>query len=315
MIVGVPKTWVRIALMIRGSTIPFIWKRILFTTAFSVLVTLAWQSWHLDYYSLTTTPFSLIGVALSIFLGFRNNASYSRFWEGRQLWGSLINNSRNWSRQVLTLTQASPDADDSERQALRDWQRTLVQRQIGYIHALRVHLRQTRAWSTLAPHLPAPELQQLETASNPPAAISQTTGALLMDGYRRGWMHPMHLPVLEQSLSNNVNYQGGCERILSTPVPFIYTVLTHRIVAVYCITLPFGIHETVGWMTPLVVLLISFAFYGLDAIGDEIEEPFGMDPNDLPLDFMSTMIETNLKQAVGDTDLPAKVLPHQGMLS
>ena len=97
--------------------------------------------------------------------------------------------------------------------------------------------------------------------------------------------------------------QGGCERIKATPIPYAYNVLLHQIVGVYCLSMPFGIVEKVGVMTPLVVLLISYAFFSLDAIGEEIEDPFGLDMNDLPLESMSRMIEGNLRERIGETDL------------
>ena len=109
--------------------------------------------------------------------------------------------------------------------------------------------------------------------------------------------------------------QGGCERILSTPIPFSYTVLIHRIVAVYCFGLPFGIVESVGEFTPFVALLVSYAFLGLDTIGDAIEEPFGSEAHDLPLNALSTMIEINVRESIGDEPLPQMVQPINEILT
>jgi putative membrane protein len=125
----------------------------------------------------------------------------------------------------------------------------------------------------------------------------------------------MHLPVLEGSLTTLTDIQGGCERILATPVPFVYNVLMHRIVAGYCLFLPFGLVDTIGWVTPLAVAFIAFAFYGLDSIGEEIEEPFGTDWNDLPLSQLSRMIEVNLRQRAGDKDIPPLMQPVDGVLT
>jgi len=110
------------------------------------------------------------------------------------------------------------------------------------------------------------------------------------------------------------NIQGGCERIKSTPIPFSYTALIHKIVALYCYGLPFGIVNETEWFTPVVVTIIAYAFFGLDAVGDEIEDPFGKDPNDLPLTTLSTMIEVNVRQRIGDTDLPALLKPVDNVL-
>jgi putative membrane protein len=103
--------------------------------------------------------------------------------------------------------------------------------------------------------------------------------------------------------------QGGCERIKGTPIPWSYTVLTHSIVAAYCFALPFGLIATTKLATPLVVALIAYAFLGLDAVGDELEEPFGADENDLPLDMLTRTIEVNLRQALGESSLPPMLKP------
>src|SRR5690606_37389193 len=103
--------------------------------------------------------------------------------------------------------------------------------------------------------------------------------------------------------------QGGCERIKNTPIPWSYTVLMHSIVAVYCFALPFGLVQTTKLLTPIVVALIAYAFLGLDAVGDELEEPFGHDYNDLPLTALSRTIEVNLLQQLGETELPPLLTP------
>lgn len=313
MIVGIPKTWLRITLMVRGSTLPHTWKRIAFTMALAVAVTGLWHNEvvHLDQYSLSTTPFAIMGVAMSIFLGFRNNTSYDRFWEGRKLWGRIVNVSRTFTRQVMMLVRYEGDAE-----AIESFQHRMVRRQMAYVHALRLHLRDQpwEDWAELGQFIDEDELAALKAESNRPAALAHRTGQLLGRAYGRGWIHAQHLPVLEGSLTEMVGVQGGCERIKATPVPFAYQVLTHRIVGIYCVTLPFGLLDAVGSMTPFVVGLVAFAFYGLDAIGDEIEEPFGFDPNDLPLHFLSRMIEINLRQRLGETELPPMHQPHDGML-
>ena len=124
----------------------------------------------------------------------------------------------------------------------------------------------------------------------------------------------MHLPVLEASLTEITTVQGACERIKSTPIPGSYTILIHRIVALYCLGLPFGIVSSVGLMTPVVVAIVAYAFYGLDAVGTEIENPFGTDENDLPLSALSRMIEVNLRQRLGESELPELLRPVDGIL-
>jgi ion channel-forming bestrophin family protein len=306
------RSWFRLLLTIRGSALPRIWLRLLITTLVAVVVTVLHEKYKLIHASLTPLPFSLIGLALGIFLGFRNNASYDRFWEGRKLWGGLVNVSRSFARQSLTVLLAP---NDDEKRQLRETQIRLIYFTIAYIHALRMHLRDAIDLEQLAAFLPKETRKQLEIHKNIPIAILQIIGLDLQQVVARKWVNAFHLPILEASLTEMAALQGGCERIKATPIPFTYTTLIHRIVAFYCISLPFGLMEQVHHLTPIVVCMVAYAFYGLDSIGDEIEEPFGNDPNDLPLDAITNMIEINLRQSLGETTLPPKNTPVDHILS
>lgn len=313
-------SWLGLISRYRGTELPRTKYRILGVIILSCIVT--WAETHLDdqtfHSSLTVLPFQLVGVALSIFIGFRNNAAYDRWWEGRKLWGALINTSRSITRQILTMISEVPDGrtlSTEERAEIRTLQSELVRRVIAFAHALRLQLRDIDDLSDLAPFLSAEELVVLKTESNRPSAISKGTAERVMQAWSRGWIHPLHVSVLEQSLNTLTDIQGGCERIKSSPIPFSYTTLTHRIVAFYCYGLPFGLVHDVGMLTPVVVLVVSYAFFGLDTIGDEIEQPFGTDDNDLPLDAMARLIEVNLRQRIGETNLPPLLKPVDEFLS
>ncbi|PRQ07621.1 bestrophin family protein [Enhygromyxa salina] len=316
------RAWLRQLLLIRGTSLVWTWKRVSLATGVATIATVLHQlhggSSAID---LSPLPFTLIGLALSIFLGFRNNTSYDRFWEGRKLWGSLVNVARSFTRQLLTLVgprmvDANCDhragvGEAAEMQAVRH---ALVHALIAYVHALRHHLRDEDGLEQLHGLLPPELLASLASEHNRPVAITQWIGDQLRGLYDRGWIHAHHLTVLEASLTEITAVQGACERIKSTPIPASYTVLIHRIVVLYCVGLPFGILSTVGTMTPVVVAIVAYAFYGLDAVGTEIEDPFGLDPNDLPLSALSRMIEVNLRQRLGEQELPPLLEPVDGIL-
>jgi putative membrane protein len=266
------------------------------------------------HYSLTAAPFTLVGLPLGIFLGFRNNTAYDRFWEARKLWGALVNTSRSITRQALTLIQPQLEPGLERPAQVRELQHRFVHLTIGYVHALRHHLRDTPPSETLEQVLPKESLESLRGESNVPLAILQRLGETVRQAYDLNWVHPVHVNALDASLTTLTDIQGACERIKSTPIPFSYTVLMHRIVAFYCVLLPFGLMDTVRWATPVVVLAISYCFFGLDAIGDEIEDPFGVDVNDLPLDSISRNIERNLRARIGE-DMPDPVTPQKGILT
>ncbi len=308
-------SWIGIVLQMRGSILTRIWGRLVATTAFAALIAYLQATLHmLSGVTLSDKPFTLIGVALGIFLGFRNNTSYQRFWEGRILWGRIVNTSRTFTRQVLTLVSAGSDAGDEEDREVRAFQEDAVRRIAAYVHAVRLRLRDATSYAELSRLIGEEDVARYQAATNPPIAILHDLGQRLTAAWRLGWVHPLHVQVLERTLGDFTDHQGGCERIKSTPIPFTYTLLIHRIVAVYCFTLPLGIVDSVGWATPFVVLLVGYAFYGLDAIGDEIEDPFGNDPQDLPLRALSTMIERDVRDRLGDADLPAPVTPVENVL-
>jgi ion channel-forming bestrophin family protein len=301
MIVRPTESWLRTVFALRtGTVLRQIWPRLVVVVAIGSGVTYMHASYGLlTTNHLTIAPFSLIGLALSIFLGFRNNTSYDRFWEGRKLWGALVNTSRSLARQVMTLIHPPDEEGRSELD------RELIYRVIAYVHSLRLHLRDDANLDDLRDLLPEDEVAALEIEHNRPAAIAHRLGERFATLHQAGSVHGYHLPALDAAVGRLIDIQGGCERIKATPIPFSYNVLIHRIVAVYCFALPFGLVETIGIFTPVVVALVSYAFFGLDALGDQIEEPFGLDPNDLPLNTLCAIIETNLRQRLGETELPA----------
>lgn len=313
-------SWLRLLLKYRGTAFERMKGRLLFITLQAVVITYVDLHHGFFHADLTVIPFTLIGLALGVFLGFRNNTSYDRFWEGRKLWGQLVNTSRSLTRQMLTLIGPRPFEDGEtasvgDPNELRAFQREMVYRLIAYVHCFRMHLRDQDRLEELEALLPAGEIDALRKELNRPAAILQTMGDRLRGAWHRGWIHSMHVPVLEQSLTVLMDVQGGCERIKSTPIPLSYTTLIHQIVAIYCFALPFGIVKTVGQFTPVVVGFVAYSFFGLDAVGDEIENPFGQDPNDLPLSGLTRMIEVNLRQRLGEEDLPPLLKPKGGVLS
>ena len=299
------RSWIEMVVL-GGFALPHIWLRTIIITAISIVVTIIYEEVPQLHYSLTSTPFTLVGLPLGIFLGFRNNTAYDRFWEGRKLWGALVNTTRSITRQILTLIEVQPDAVQGPETAeeIRQFETRFTHLVVGYAHALRHHLRETPPFEMLQHIIGEEETDYVRGSENVPYALLQRMGELLVEARRKKWIHPFHVPVLEASLTSLTDIQGGCERIKSTPIPYSYTVLMHRIVAFYCALLPFGLMDSIKWATPFVVLAISYCFLGLDAIGDELEQPFGVDINDLPLKGISRTIERNLRERLGEKAPP-----------
>lgn len=237
-------------------------------------------------------PFTLIGIALSIFLSFRNSACYDRWWEARKLWGQIIQTARDIVRQTVVLDDAS-GTPSSER-------REILATVIAFGHAA---VRQLRRETT--------SQAAGETALPVNAADGTLHKAAVLIGQmlRQTRLAPVEALALNESLGRLTQALVGCERLANTPLPFAYTLLLHRTAYLFCFILPFGFADTLGWATPLAVMLVAYTFFGLDALGEELEEPFGLMPNDLPISAYATTIEIHLRSALGETDLPPMPVP------
>ncbi len=284
--------WLAILFARRGSVLPSILPQLGLVTALAVAITAShgvvfgWKT------PLTPMPFTLVGIALAIFLGFRNSASYDRYWEARKFWGQGLNECRTLTRQALSLLDSQVDV------------RPFVYGQIAFIHALRGYLRRVSVERELTPLLPPELLARLREAHYPPTLILVWLGQWLHEQRHAGHLQAVLAAKMEDALSGLNQVQGGCERIVSSPIPFAYTVILYRTVGVYCLLLPFGLVDTLGWMTPLVTAFVSYTFFAQETLLSEIEEPFGNAENDLPLDALSITIERTLREMLGEATLP-----------
>ncbi|MDD0839953.1 bestrophin family protein [Curvibacter sp. HBC61] len=303
--------------LMRGSILPRISRVLLFNIALATVVTLSHGALFHTKITLTAIPFTLIGLPLAIFLGFRNTAAYDRYWEARKLWGELLLRSRNLARQCLCHI-APPQAGvgaAAEPSALTtpthptDRRVHMVRRAAAFCHALRLLLRDSRDTAAVQAWLPEGEWAAVARSLHLPQALMMRMGADLAACQREGRVDAQMAVQIDHTLSALTAAAASCERIKSTPVPFSYTLLLHRTAYAYCFLLPFGLVDTLGFMTPLVVAIVAYTFFGLDALGDEIEEPFGLLPNDLPLDALCRHIEINLLESLGDTELPPPLVP------
>lgn len=274
--------WFRMLLAWRGSVLPELLPRL----GLILLISLIALGIHVQLIRITvnvsTTPFSLIGIALAIFLGFRNSASYDRYWEARKLWGQLLNETRSLTRQVLTLPTAQIEPSDTQ---------AFVQALGAFAHALRHQLRGTDPSQDLSVRLDKALFERVMLSRYRPATIMLWLGEWVQQRAREGKLDAWTVQAIDRNLNGLSDVIGGCERIVSTPLPFAYSVMIHRTVYFFCAALPFGLVESVGVFTPVFSVFVAYTFMALDAIASQIEEPFGTDDNDLALDALSAFIE------------------------
>lgn len=286
-----------IVFAINGSILPRISRRLFTIAVVSIIAVLASSEHPGIFAKMSFIPFTLIGIALSVFMSFRNNACYARWWEGRELWGELIVACRSLARQVGLLGK-----DEREH---------VVRSLCAFTAGLAARLRGANEEAAISLWLPVAKLGR----PNPTNDVLQGLGRYLLDLQQQKKIDSILYSVLEVQLSQLAHVQGGCERILSTPVPFSYSLLLHRTALVFCLTLPFALAGSLGWWTLVPVLLVAYTFFGLDALGHQLEDPFSLEPNALPLYAMRRTVEREMLAILGHTDLPSPAEPQGHVLT
>lgn len=288
---------------LRGSIIPLIAPRIAVVAAISAAVTLLHRVRPNLLPELSAVPLTLLGLGLSIFLGFRNSACYDRWWEARKQWGQLLTEVRGLARTMPALLP--PDAE---------LQRRAARRLVAFAHALAARLRGQDEAAAARPWLSLEEARSLGGRTNMPDAILRSATAELGECLRRDQVNAICLVTLEAHIAGLCGVQAACERIRATPTPFAYSLLLHRTAWLFCLLLPFALAGATGVMAPVVSAVLAYAFFGLDALGDELEEPFALQPNTLPLNAMVRLIEIEVLEGLGETDLPPTLRPVKSVL-
>ena len=223
--------------------------------------------------AIPSTGHSLIGTALSLLLVFRTNSSYDRFWEGRKQWGGIVNECRNLSRQASVWLASDP--------ALM---KEVIGWTIAFPFATKQRLRRATGIGTDLAGVHASDITLVEAAEHVPLAVARVITNRVLLAQKLGLINESQLKSLDYNIELLVDYCGACERIHTTPLPFAYSVHLRRVLIVYCLTLPLALVKDFGWATVLATLLISYALYGVEEIGVEIEDPFGFEANDLPIE-------------------------------
>lgn len=264
-----------------------VWKPLTLLFVWDVIVTVVY--YVLPFRS-PQLPLTLFGSVVALFLGFRSNSAYQRWWEGRGLWGLMINASRNVAR---TARNFLPDPDAA------DLKRAIVFRQIAYVNALRCQLRRQPLDEATLEYVAKADAQIAIGRANPANGLLDGTGRKIDEARRAGMIDTIQQSAMERVLVDMANAQGGMERLKNTPLPNHFRFFPMLFVHVFCVLLPFGLVETLGFATPLGSTLAGLMFLAVLAIGDDLVDPFANSVHDLPLSAMCRTIEIDLLQAVG----------------
>ena len=288
MIVRPEQSWLRKLFSWRGSIMRKISPQLCFFIMLNIAYLFVLPLLHLHGIMAKESSFYFIGISISIsvFLGFRNNTAWLRYWEARKLWGDLLIVSRSLMREVINTTNTSAE----EKKVVLD----LI---VTYCNTLKAKLR----------HGPVPisralDYQHLTTPCN---ALLQNVGQWLYQHRPNEFVYRNFNHYLKQIST----IQGGCERISNTPIPYAYSLLLHRTVGIFCAVYPLLLIHDFGVLTLLFSIFTTYALLALDAIATELEDPFGTEDNDLPLNAICNAIEIDLREMVKDSLIPPKLKP------
>ena len=272
---------------LRGSIVPRIAAPVLVLAAFAAMAV------GLDRVTgevprLDGSAFAVFGIGLSLFLGFRNNAAYDRWWEARRLWGGLLADLRSLAREAEVFV-AAPGV-----------RRSLLKGALDFIHAHRINLR-----GLPVADAPRPEVGALAAAAHPPCAVLDRMGKMVAEAHRGGGIDGFGARALTQRLASIAMQQAGCERIANSPLPFVYSLLIYRTTYLYCLLLPFALTDATGWATPLFVAVVGYMFLGLAEVTEELSHPFAASQNGIAMDAMCRAAEISLAPHLGQEAPPA----------
>lgn len=325
-------------------------KEFLYWTRRDIYVLITWSGtatlvyqlagWH--WIGLPWVPIALIGTAAAFLVGFRNTQTYNRLWEARQIWGAIVNSSRSWT--MLVLNMVKPAAHDENATGIR---RELVYRHLAWLNVLRFQLREPRAWENIKgkpsneefsqrytieewatkpddiipPYLPKGEWEQIAHCKNRATQILNRQSSSLRQLREEGCISPLDYVELQRLLTELYEHQGRCERIKNFPYPRQFATINQMFVRLFSALVPFGIlnefHKLGDWQVWFTVpfsVTVAWVFMAIEKVGESTENPFEGSANDVPITAMSRTIEIDLREMLGETNLPAAKQPQNEIL-
>ncbi|MGA0557090.1 bestrophin family protein [Larkinella sp. VNQ87] len=309
---------------------PFTWRAILLFLCYSILICSLYDVMGWTFLSIPFVPVATIGTAVAFYVGFKNNSSYDRLWEARRIWGSITNASRSWAVMALDYVTGSGEEVNQAR-------KELIYRHLAYITAIRVQLRQKPVWQLhhdpahevierieafrqcsldkeLSRFLPLNEIERLIQHPNPATILLRQQSAQLRELHANGHLTDFHHVDLERMLVEFYNQQGACERIKSFPFPRQYAFFSYVFTWVFIFVLPYGLLTEMArfsnwhvWLTVPFYTVIAWIFNTMEIVGDTSENPFENSINDVPMTAICRNIEIDLRDMLGETDLPKRM--------
>ncbi|MBE9584261.1 hypothetical protein IM792_07370 [Mucilaginibacter sp. JRF] len=287
-----------------ASVLSGTWKWLAFHSLFVIIVYAALKYSGLK---ISMTPIiSMIGIVLSILMGFRISSAYDRWWEARKIWGALVNDSRTLARQLITITQPSEITTAHVQ--------SMVYRHIAFIYSMGGRLRNQDVNQVVASFLYEDEWERLIDRGNVPNLLLLHNVHAFRKMQQDGSITSFDFLMLNETITKLTDSAGAAERIKNTPFPIPYSYFTSFLVHLFAMLLPFGMVELFGYVSIPIAICTIFIFLIIEQIAIEIQDPFANKENDIPVTAISQAIEIDLKEMLGDLNLPDKETPRSGVL-
>lgn len=282
-----PKNWLNFIFSFHKSdTVRMMWKELVYISALSILIAYVEITFFPEAYFLKnlTTVYSLLGFVISLLLVFRTNTAYDRWWEGRKAWGALVNDSRSLSSKLSALHLTVEEKISFTR---------LIPL---FVYATKQHLRNQDLKEEASAQL---DLNDMELSGHQPLRIVQMLRAEVEQLYQKGTVQHMQWFAINNDLDALIDSLGICERIKNTPIPFSYSLFIKKFIFIYVITMPLAFVPLFGYLSVFISTFVFYALVSMELLAEEIEDPFGIDENDLPTDQLCLTIQDNVQQIFG----------------
>lgn len=302
-----------------GGSVLYMWRELLASTIIVSIVYVCYEFLGIKSVALhNAIPLGVVGTALSIFLGFRNNSAYDRWWEGRKIWGGIVNISRTFGAQMMTYVTDAHTQKDSSTDPVEKVHKEMIYRHIAYINALRLHLRkQFDAYEeVLAPYLPEDELKELLKKKNKPTQINFNQAQRLKSILKDNLIEDFRLYEMMKSIEVLYELQGKCERIKNTPFPLYYSMFTRLMLFIFILFLPLSLIHAFGalgvtWLVIPICVATTFVLSVIERTSRTTENPFENFYGDVPMSGLCRTIEIDLREMLGETELPESLAPEE----
>lgn len=322
----------------------FAWRPVIFFVTYSTLICFLYLGLDWTFLAIPFVPIGIIGTAVAFYLGLKNNSSYDRLWEGRRIWGSLVNASRSWGVMVLDYITNNQAGNPLSNEAMEQVRKLLLYRQMAYLTALRVQLRQRTVWQEnrdtahalieqiakfkqcnldveLSRFLTAEEITDLMKHQNPATHIIRLQSNQLKQLRAGGYLTELYHIEMERMLIEFYSQQGACERIKSFPFPRQYAFFSYIFVWLFILVLPFGLLSELAkmgdshiWLTIPFFTAIAWVFNTMEIVGDTSENPFENSINDVPLTAICRNVEIDLREMLGESNIPGRLQAVENIL-